>query len=285
MRYHNGNKYVGEFVDDFPEGFGTFTYVEIGENGERSGRHRYEGDFKRGKRHGKGLYVSANGDSYTGMFENNVYQGKGTLKSSNGDIYEGEWRRGRASGKSNTIKYRNGDVYIGGMKAGFLHGEGEFKWRKSQGSYKGEWFKGQPQGRGVRIFLNGNKFTGSFYNGRINGDGVMSYANGASIFLSLSLSLDTVSISVSTWDLSRPLSPSDLAPCLTRVQVISILGHGQMVTNTGKGFSDTPQVIAMKGISTMASSMGKGNLSGAMEVIMRSSPICAPSLSLPSVPP
>jgi hypothetical protein len=178
MRYYNGNKYVGEFIDDFPEGFGTFTYVEIGENGERSGRHRYEGDFKRGKRQGKGLYVSANGDTYTGLFENNLYHGMGTLKSNNGDIYEGEWKKGRASGKSNTVKYRNGDLYVGGMKAGFLHGEGEFRWRRNQGSYKGEWFKGQPQGRGIRIFLNGNKFTGSFYDGRINGDGVMSYANG-----------------------------------------------------------------------------------------------------------
>ena len=76
------------------------------------------------------------------------------------------------------MKFKSGDIYIGAMKSGLFHGEGEYKWRRNMGSYKGQWFKGRPEGRGVRVFVNGNIFTGGFNRGRINGDGVMSYSNG-----------------------------------------------------------------------------------------------------------
>ena len=46
------------------------------EGGESVVKHRYEGTFKKGKRHGKGLYVTAKTDTYTGMFEHNVYHGR-----------------------------------------------------------------------------------------------------------------------------------------------------------------------------------------------------------------
>lgn len=47
--------YVGDFVNGWPEGKGTYTW----ENGGR-----LEGTFKRGRAHGPGIYVSAKGVRY-----------------------------------------------------------------------------------------------------------------------------------------------------------------------------------------------------------------------------
>jgi hypothetical protein len=53
------NTYVGEFVNGWPEGKGTYTW----ENGAR-----LEGTFKRGRADGPGVYVSAKGVRYEGRF-------------------------------------------------------------------------------------------------------------------------------------------------------------------------------------------------------------------------
>mmetsp|Transcript_25731 Transcript_25731/g.43349 ORF Transcript_25731/g.43349 Transcript_25731/m.43349 type:complete len:550 (-) Transcript_25731:116-1765(-) len=178
LRYANNNKYTGEFKDDFPHGFGVYQYHTIDDKGRRVKYHKYEGNFQRGKRHGKGVYIAANGDTYTGEFENDLYHGEGLLVKVNGDRFEGDWERGKASGKTIDISFGNGDKYNGGMRNGLFNGKGEFLWRRNTGSYKGEWWKGKAHGRGERIFINGNKFTGSFSAGRMQGDGIMSYTNG-----------------------------------------------------------------------------------------------------------
>jgi hypothetical protein len=51
--------YVGDFVNGWPEGKGTYTW----ENGAR-----LEGTFKRGRANGSGVYVSAKGVRYEGEF-------------------------------------------------------------------------------------------------------------------------------------------------------------------------------------------------------------------------
>ena len=47
--FANGDKYVGDFVDDRREGKGTLTWV----NGDK-----YEGDFVDGKREGEGIFYN-----------------------------------------------------------------------------------------------------------------------------------------------------------------------------------------------------------------------------------
>jgi hypothetical protein len=51
--------YVGDFVNGWPEGKGTYTW----ENGAR-----LEGTFKKGRANGPGVYVSAKGVRYEGQF-------------------------------------------------------------------------------------------------------------------------------------------------------------------------------------------------------------------------
>ena len=55
------NTYIGDFVNGWPEGKGTYTW----ENGAR-----LEGTFKKGVANGPGVYVSAKGVRYEGQFVN-----------------------------------------------------------------------------------------------------------------------------------------------------------------------------------------------------------------------
>ena len=79
------------------EGKGTLV------GGKASGGHwivewangnRYEGDFRDGKRHGRGTYTWADGARYEGDYHNGKPHGQGTLTFATGNRYEGRWRKG-----------------------------------------------------------------------------------------------------------------------------------------------------------------------------------------------
>ena len=50
--------------------------------------------------------------------------------------------------------------------------------KQGQGSYEGEFARGKPHNRGIRVFANGSKYVGTFVEGECSGDGIMFYANG-----------------------------------------------------------------------------------------------------------
>jgi hypothetical protein len=51
----------------------------------------YEGNWKNGKRHGKGKYTYAGGVVYEGNWENNMGHGKGKLVTYSGrEVYKGK---------------------------------------------------------------------------------------------------------------------------------------------------------------------------------------------------
>jgi len=52
----------------------------------------YDGDFKGGKRNGKGKLMCANGDVYDGDWRDDKRNGKGKYTWADGDVYDGEWR-------------------------------------------------------------------------------------------------------------------------------------------------------------------------------------------------
>lgn len=71
---------------------------ERNEAKERHGRGRtilpngdyYEGQYRKNKRHGVGLYIfMKSGARYTGQYFNNMKQGIGTFYYPDGSIYEG----------------------------------------------------------------------------------------------------------------------------------------------------------------------------------------------------
>jgi hypothetical protein len=69
--------YVGDFVNGWPEGKGTYTW----ENGAR-----LEGTFKKGRADGPGVYVSAKGVRYEGEFADGKLE---TLKREDCPVTQG----------------------------------------------------------------------------------------------------------------------------------------------------------------------------------------------------
>jgi len=55
----------------------------------------YKGEFKEGRRAGKGVMTFSNGDSYNGEWRNDVLYGHGTLKFANGIEYTGSFQDGK----------------------------------------------------------------------------------------------------------------------------------------------------------------------------------------------
>jgi hypothetical protein len=114
----NGDKYTGEFAHNNIDGYGIYehaSYVDLSRAIVPGAR--YEGSFKRGKRHGQGMYVMRNGDVYSGWFADDLFEGEGCLKLQQGGSITGNFHKGKPSGKCNVI-YANGDTYEGDMLAG-----------------------------------------------------------------------------------------------------------------------------------------------------------------------
>jgi len=53
----------------------------------------YRGEFREGKKHGKGILVWPNGNQYDGMFEDDLQHGIGVFKEKR-SIKKGLWERG-----------------------------------------------------------------------------------------------------------------------------------------------------------------------------------------------
>lgn len=114
----NGDKYTGEFAYNNIDGYGVYeyaSYVDLSRDIVPSAR--YEGSFKRGKRHGQGIYHMRNGDVYSGWFADDLFEGEGCLTLQKGGSITGSFRKGKPNGKCK-VAYANGDTYEGDMVAG-----------------------------------------------------------------------------------------------------------------------------------------------------------------------
>ena len=113
--YPGGAKYIGEFADYEPHGYGTFIWA----NGDK-----YYGEWQNGKSHGNGTKVWKNGRKYLGKFKDDKLHGEGTLFYPDGKKYEGEFVNGKRHGKG-TFTYSDGSAYIGSFNSGIEQGVGD----------------------------------------------------------------------------------------------------------------------------------------------------------------
>lgn len=97
--------YSGRCVDGLAQGLGV-----------ASGIASYRGEFKAGKKHGRGVKRWANGDRYEGEFVEERIEGFGTYVFGRGrwagETYTGAYRAGRRHGHG-VYRWASGDVYAG----------------------------------------------------------------------------------------------------------------------------------------------------------------------------
>lgn len=101
-------RYSGGCRDGLAEGYG-----------EASGVAQYRGEFKAGRKHGKGVKTWPSGDRYEGDFVEDRREGAGTYT----------WGRGSAWA---------GEKYAGGYRNDMRHGTGTYEWPGGD-RYSGPW--------------------------------------------------------------------------------------------------------------------------------------------------
>jgi len=154
------------------EGLGVYRFT----NGDE-----YRGQFRKGVRHGQGVYVSSKRRfHYDGQWHKDRRTGAGTLtvESAQGQVvytYDGEWLNDERQSQGSCV-YRGRDKYSGQWAKNQYHGAGTLV--DSQGAlYEGEWEAGKFHGVG-KYTQKGETYTGEFVNGERHGKGQLARTGG-----------------------------------------------------------------------------------------------------------
>ena len=197
-KYSKDDVYKRDFKNDVKEGNGIKYYkngyINEGEwkNGKRDGKGKYfkinensiedlyEDEFKNVVAEGNGVSYYKNGDKYEDKYKAWNREGKRTYYYNNGDIYEGEFKKEYPEGKGRYV-YKNGNIYEGEFKNGQAEGKGIFyyKYGKNKGDkYIGDFKRFNKDGKGIYYYKNGDRYEGDWKNDKKEGQGVFYYKNG-----------------------------------------------------------------------------------------------------------
>eukprot|EP00796_Vickermania_ingenoplastis_P010833 gene10833-7504_t len=156
--YADGSRYEGHFHNGERSGHGMYTYAD---------GSTYTGDYLLDKKHGHGKEVhKRNGDVYEGEFFMGKRNGYGVFHSiEHQRRYEGQWVDDVPQGEGKVTFLKTGERYEGHFERGVRCGMGRC-WYRDGGSYVGEWQGGLPDGDGVAIYGNGDRFEGVFDKGK-----------------------------------------------------------------------------------------------------------------------
>ncbi|ORC90235.1 MORN1 protein [Trypanosoma theileri] len=173
IKLHDGSSYIGEWVTGVKEGYGIENVP---------GNYHYTGNFKDGKRNGKGtLHSEGDGLIYEGDFVMNEITGYGKMQLEDGTVMTGEFLQGKPNGKVEVTLPRCG-TFIGEFKNGAVVGRGTLKYGNGD-IYEGEFIdSGGPMplrhGKGVYKFHEGNILECTWKRNVLHGDGIYTTSTG-----------------------------------------------------------------------------------------------------------
>jgi hypothetical protein len=134
----------------FDNCFGSRTYA---------GGDKYEGEWKNNYRHGQGTYTYANGENYVGDWNTGEKNGQGVFTWSTGNNLVGEWKNGSASGIGAYNNLATGTKYFGEWKSTKRSGQGAEIYVSGK-RYVGEWKDNKKNGQGIYTYMDGSKEEG-----------------------------------------------------------------------------------------------------------------------------
>ena len=102
----------------------------------------YEGEVKKGKAHGVGIFTFSDGSTYEGKVKKNKIHGKGKYTDAQGTVYEGKFKHGSLQMK---IDKKTRDVVKLKPKTGF---EAAIE-IKGKGSASNQWFEAEKNSAGA----------------------------------------------------------------------------------------------------------------------------------------
>lgn len=193
-RSKGAGNYIGETKKQLRDGFGVYNYPNK--------FFRYEGEWSKGKKHGHGKLVMADGsfyegqfvdgeiqghgfrrwassrNEYTGQFVKGELNGHGIMVYGDGSHYEGEWQDNKREGEGKLLS-KDGSVYEGSFHNHKQHGEGKLISRDGH-VYEGDWVNDLRQGHGIMKFIDGTIYGGQWWGDMFNGEGSMIHTSGVS---------------------------------------------------------------------------------------------------------
>jgi hypothetical protein len=149
----------------------------------------YKGEFKNGKKHGKGEYsIYSTKSKYEGNFIDGEFSGYGTLINYQDEAltvynarYSGLFKNNKPEGQG-AYYFQDGSYFAGEFIEGKPNGKRGIFYTKDHSLYKGDiqLIDGEmiPEGRGLILFPGERIYIGEFHNGALHGKGRLIQSDG-----------------------------------------------------------------------------------------------------------
>ncbi len=167
LQWLRGGQPVGTFVGELRGGLAN----GHGESTSPDGGERYEGDFRKNKREGRGVLFKADGSRYEGEFKNDLPEGHGVSYLPGGATIEAEFKNGLANGFG-VVLMPSGGRYLGEFRNGRYDGRGTFITHDNI-RYDSEWRDGAQHGHGTITHPDGTRVETQMRDNKPNGFGCM----------------------------------------------------------------------------------------------------------------
>eukprot|EP00824_Muranothrix_gubernata_P009735 TRINITY_DN22441_c0_g1_i1.p1 TRINITY_DN22441_c0_g1~~TRINITY_DN22441_c0_g1_i1.p1 ORF type:complete len:393 (+),score=76.77 TRINITY_DN22441_c0_g1_i1:41-1180(+) len=115
------------------------------------------------------------GDTYEGDWKKGKRDGRGKMEYSDGEIYDGDWRDNKPHGNG-CHRYEDGSTYVGEWRRGVRHGHGVYTSQSSR--YDGDWKDDAMHGRGTYVYATGAVYEGDWRANKMEGRGVFRHPSG-----------------------------------------------------------------------------------------------------------